>query len=200
MYLRQPHQQQSRSTSCQIATHTCLLLPPKKIPALVFSAWGCVFFFVRRNSCLHSPFSPKQGKGKQKHNEGIKADYRLSEFWNTKGLCACVGVKCMCFYSGVKHVYACVTDGCEWVCACVCVWTWRASVRDENLFIFSLLVFTPSQRNEHKSLSSIKQSKQLISEKLQYKNTGDYKWHLEHIPLQESPYITKVPDFSIKIN
>lgn len=59
----------------------CPFLLPQNFPALVFSARSrAVFLHACRNSCLHSPFPPKQGKGKQKHNKRIRGDYRLSEF------------------------------------------------------------------------------------------------------------------------
>lgn len=56
---------------CSLHTPLSFLFP-KKFPALVFSAWGCVFFFVCRNSCLHSPFSPNRGKENKNIMKGLK--------------------------------------------------------------------------------------------------------------------------------
>lgn len=68
----------SFSSSCQKVMHTCIPSmhncpsSSQKFPAPVFSAWGCVFFFVCRNSCLHSPFPPNGGKENKNIMKGLK--------------------------------------------------------------------------------------------------------------------------------
>lgn len=64
-----------------LGTQASLLSP--KIPCSCFlSLRLCVFLCMPEFLFAFTFFfSPNRGKGKQKHNERIKGDYRLSEFW-----------------------------------------------------------------------------------------------------------------------
>lgn len=95
------------------------------VPVLVFSAWGCVFFFVCRNSCLHSPFPPNRAKENKNIMKGLK-EITGCQSSETQTVYVCVCVMCTCFYRGPKHVYACLSvsacmsvhRGCVWVHMC----------------------------------------------------------------------------------
>ena len=139
MYVIQSYEQCGLSSSCQIAMHTCphththththtqVSLLFQKFPVLVFSAWGCVFFFVCRNSCLHSPFPPNRAKENKNIMKGLKeiTGCQSSET-QTVCVCVCVCEMCMCFYRGLKHANACLSvsacmsvhRGCVWAHMC----------------------------------------------------------------------------------
>lgn len=59
-------------------TQVSLLFP--KIPCSCFLSLRLCVFLCTPEFLFAFTFFPKQGKGKQKHNERIKGDYRLSEF------------------------------------------------------------------------------------------------------------------------
>lgn len=128
------------NTRAHVRTPVSLLLP-QNFPALVFSARSrAVFLHACWNSCLHSPFPPKQGKGKQKHNKRIRGDYRLSEFWNSK----CVCLESICFNSGLSFLVCMYKRDCLHVATqrvvCVHMWcmcdTWEPK-RKKNLYLSS---------------------------------------------------------------
>lgn len=92
-----------------------LLFP--KIPCSCFLSLRLCVFLCTPEFLFVFTFFPKQGKGKQKHNERIKKDYRLSEVWNSEGLCVCSA--CICVE---EYVYVWVYmfgRKCTWV---VCVY------------------------------------------------------------------------------
>lgn len=169
MYVIQSYEQCSLSSSCQTTMHTCVRThkcpsSSQKFPVLVFSAWGCVFFFVCRNSCLHSPFSPNRGKENKNIMKGLK-EITGCQSSETQSVSVCV--MCVCFYR-VKRVCVCL-----FACKCTGVACRCTCVRDENLTkppFFCLS--SPHHRGmDTKGLSTIIQSKQHVSEKWFYKNT-----------------------------
>lgn len=102
--------------------HTHTSVPPlaKNVPALVVSAWGCVFFFVCRNSCLHSPISPNRGKENKNIMKGLKEitgcqnpeAQSVHVWWAclfTEEWSACVDVR-------VLYVSSVIA---QWLCVCV---------------------------------------------------------------------------------
>lgn len=61
---------------------------PKKLGALVFSAWGCVFFCVPEFLFAFT-FSPNRGKENKNIMKGLKEDDRLSVFLKRLGMRLC---------------------------------------------------------------------------------------------------------------
>ena len=193
MYVIQSYEQCGLSSSCQIAMHTCphththththTSVPPlPKIPCSCFLSLGLCVFLCMPEFLFAFTFSPKQGKGKQKHNERIKGDYRLSEFWNSNCLCVCV-----CVWDVHVFLQRTETRECMFECVCLhvsaqglCVSAHVSHMRNLTKPQFSTSLSWPHHRGMDtnysftSSFGRITQSKQHISEKHLYKISDTY--------------------------